>query len=196
MMHIPQKMIAANSLPGDYNSGMRLRHYDFDGRARFVTFGIHRQTPILDDDSFRLLVVRCLDRVRFEYDLRLVGYVIMPEHVHVVVIPPVDLPLGPVIGEIKRTSARLIHKRLVNDERISQFMVERNGRRRFVLWQRRCFDHNCRTEEAMWQRVEYCHNNPVSRKLVAEPGYWAWSSYRWYQGCKDALLAMDLEMIH
>ena len=174
---------------------MRLKHYDHDGRARFVTFVIHRRIPILTNTAFRRYVVECVDRVRVNFNLRLIGYVIMPEHVHLVVIPPVELLLGPVIGEIKRTSARLIHKQLANQKIIDKFMVERNGKRQFVLWQRRCFDHNCRTDETVWKSVAYCHHNPVTRRLVVDPGDWPWSSYRWYQGDENTVLAMDIAVV-
>jgi putative transposase len=45
--------------------------------------------------------------------------------------------------------------------------------------------------EAVHASIEYLHNNPVRRKLVATPTEWEWSSARWYAGRRDVPLAMD-----
>lgn len=125
---------------------------------------------------------------------RLLAYVIMPEHVHLVLVPRIDSELGPLIGEIKRISARKIHASLrnTNSAILTRFSVVRNGRMKFALWERRCFDHNCRTEAEIWESVTYCHNNPVARGLVGEGGDWQWSSNRSYLGFPDPVLEIDI----
>jgi REP element-mobilizing transposase RayT len=70
--------------------------------------------------------------------------------------------------------------------------VKRNSVERRVLWQRRCYDHNCRSETSVWETVEYCHQNPVKRGLAHAAGDWEWSSYRWYKGDRDVPMRMDL----
>jgi hypothetical protein len=57
--------------------------------------------------------------------------------------------------------------------------------------QRRCYDNNCRTSERVREKIEYCHNNPVVRKLVSAPGQWQWSSYNWYIGKRDVPIRID-----
>jgi putative transposase len=172
---------------------MKLKHYDHDGRERFVTFCTHKRIAVLTNTAFRKIIVECLEDVRRSYDLHLLGYVIMPEHVHLVVVPPKDIELGTVIGKLKRLSAKRIHDllRANNGDLVHRLTVMRNGRQRFALWQRRCFDHNCRSDESVWEKVEYCHNNPVTRDLVAKQEDWKWSSCRWYLRKQDAVLRMD-----
>ncbi len=159
---------------------MRLKHFDHDGRARFVTFLTRRRVKVLEDNRCAAAVVGVIKDISQEYSLDVLAYVIMPEHVHLVVVPPLDLKLGPVIGEIKRRSSKTIHKHLLHTPLINHFMVARNGRTRFALWEKRCYDHNCRNNESVRKCIEYCHHNPVSRGLVKEPEMWEWSSYRWY----------------
>ncbi len=173
---------------------MKLRHYDNDGRARFVTFSTHRRLPILTNSRYRQVVVDSIDEVRKSFGFRLIAYVIMPEHVHLVIIPAAVMKLGHVIGEIKQISAKRIHGFLLQGKNnlLPSLTVKRNGVFRFALWQRRCYDHNCRSVESLWEKVNYCHNNPVKRRLVREPGAWEWSSYRWYEGYRDAILGMDI----
>jgi len=63
--------------------------------------------------------------------------------------------------------------------------------RKYQIFERRCYDHNCRTVEIVKEKILYCHKNPVTRGLVTSPEDWEWSSYRWYQGERDVPLAMD-----
>ncbi|MFH1699922.1 MAG: hypothetical protein ABIE07_04970, partial [Candidatus Zixiibacteriota bacterium] len=107
--------------------------------------------------------------------------IIYPEDVH---------EMGRVIGEIKSFSGRRILKEWrARDYKILKRMTHNSGQTTF--WQRRCYDHNCRTVEAVRQKIEYCHGNPVRARLVKEPGDWDWSSYNWYQGRRNVPLEID-----
>jgi putative transposase len=110
----------------------------------------------------------------------------MPEHVHLVLLPPWGLKLGEAIGHFKSWSSR----RILNDPEFKAAVQYRNDGRR-ALWQRRCYDHNCRTFEAVRQKIEYCHKNPVTRGLVDHPSEWPWSSYNWYRGKGPIVLEID-----
>jgi len=117
----------------------------------------------------------------------------MPEHIHLVIIPKNNLPIGQLVGKLKGQSSKEIHKALgVNrPEIIKGFTVIRNRVERYSFWQRRCFDFNCRTEASMWEKVNYCHNNPVTKRLVGSPGEWPYSSYNWYNGHANVKLKME-----
>jgi len=62
---------------------------------------------------------------------------------------------------------------------------------KYALWQRRCYDHNCRTPETVVEKINYCHYNPVVRGLVNSPGEWIWSGYNWYQVNRNVPIKMD-----
>ncbi len=81
---------------------MRLRHYDHDGRARFITFSTHKDLPVLTNSLFREIVVDGIVSHCRLHKLRLLAYVVMPEHVHLVNVPSSGLEVGPNIGELKR----------------------------------------------------------------------------------------------
>ncbi|MGB5105459.1 MAG: transposase [Candidatus Zixiibacteriota bacterium] len=173
---------------------MHLKHYDHDGRARFVTFCTHKKVPILTNDVFRQIVLDEIVRFCQESQARLLSYVIMPEHVHLVIVPRKLMKLGPEIGELKRRIAvQIVEKlRASHSDLIRNLEVVRDGQKRIALWLRRCFDHNCRTENQVWRKVNYCHMNPVKRKLVGSPENWKWSSYKYYLEIPDTLLEIDL----
>jgi putative transposase len=173
---------------------MKLRHYDNEGHARFVTFCTHRKIPVLTHDSICRIVYEAIMEARDRLKFDLLAYVIMPEHVHLVLVPAENTKLGLVIGEIKRLSSKRIH-RVLGENRsglLRRLMVMRDGGPRFALWQRRCYDHNCRSEKAVWEKVRYCHGNPVKRGLVRDASRWQWSSAAWYDDSVETGAGQEL----
>jgi putative transposase len=171
----------------------KLRHIDGLNTARFVTFSCFHRYHLLRNAGVIEDFLAVVDEIRNARGLLLYGYVIMPNHIHLVLWPPNDLQLGRVIGELKSRAARRILAR-VRLERL--FLIDRllhgTGEKTSVsFWQRRCYDHNCRTPETVREKIEYCHDNPVVRKLVSEPGQWQWSSYNWYIGKRDVPIRID-----
>ena len=171
----------------------KLRHYDNLGTARFVTFSCHKKLQLLIDDHDRITFLKCLSNIQSKYSLKLYGYVLMPDHVHLVLLPPDSVKIGTVIGEIKSQSARAILSDWGSrkDTRLQWLGVQRNGASRLAFWERRCYDHNCRSIATVLVKINYCHNNPVARGLVSEPGEWRWSSYKWYVGKQNDIVEIE-----
>ncbi len=171
----------------------RLRHYDHLNTVRFVTFSCYERYKLFRADSVITDFVEVLDAVREARGFKLLGYVVMPNHVHVVLWPPEGMKLGRVIGEIKSRSARRILERVRQENlfRIDRLHVRSGGETKIVFWQPRCYDHNCRTPDTVWEKIEYCHKNPVTQGLVQQPGEWRWSSFNWYAGCRDVPIHID-----
>jgi len=159
----------------------RLHHYDDLGTARFVTFSCFMRAPSLTLPNAMPILAHELARARQAHGFLLLGYVFMPEHVHLVLLPPERMKLGYVVGEIKSRSAR------------EYFATVPIGPMdaTHVFWQRRCYDHNCRTPGTVREKILYCHNNPVKRGLAADPSDWIWSSHNAYLGKADVPLAVE-----
>jgi len=170
----------------------RLRHYDNLGTARFVTFSCYHRYQLLTDSEDIRILLAWLDRVCVEREIRVLGYVIMLEHVHLVLHPPDESQVGRVVGEIKSRSARDILGRWKQraDRRLRK-LLKPGSSSGYQFWQLRCYDHNCRTPETVLEKIEYCHKNPVNRDLASSMEGWRWSSYGWYHGAKDVALEID-----
>lgn len=169
-----------------------LRHYDHLGTARFVTFSCYHRFRLLSDASVIRTFLTELGSLR-KLGVKILGYVIMPEHVHLVLLPPDAMRVGPEVGQLKSRSARRMLAILEKSagDKTDRLWTNRNSKLRRVFWQRRCYDHNCRSPEKTREKIEYCHKNPVTRGLVQEPGDWPWSSYRWYAGLDGVELEID-----
>jgi len=61
----------------------------------------------------------------------------------------------------------------------------------YRVWQRGGYDLNIWSEKKRLEKLKYMHNNPVKRGLVAQPGDWAWSSWRFYCLGDKSVLALD-----
>ncbi len=170
-----------------------LKHYDKLGTARFITFSCHNRYNLFNDDKTRSIFLRHLSEIRKKYGFKILAYVIMPSHVHIVIFPIKSQKIGKIIGELKSSSARelLNYFRIKRKSILNELKVRRNGKERFVFWQRRCYDHNCRGQSAVLEKINYCHNNPVNKKLVNNPGDWFWSSYDWYIGMGENPFTKD-----
>jgi len=77
-------------LPGSWGFGMpsELKRYYGRGDLHFVTFSCYQRLPLLGTESARNVFVHELEKVRNEMGFRLVGYVVMPEHVHLLMSEP------------------------------------------------------------------------------------------------------------
>ena len=163
----------------------RLQHFDNLGTARFITFSCFQRYPYLNRAAARNIVVEELESLRAGKEIRLLAWVLMPDHVHLVLWPRKSVKLGRTIGQFKARTAL----------RILPLYPEREHRRRSngqsAVWQRRCYDHNCRSAETVREKVDYCHRNPVTAGIVARPEDWPWSSYRFYSEQGHALIEID-----
>ena len=137
------------------------RHYG-QGDLHFVTFRCYRRRPLLGTARARDRFVKILNEVRHRHGFRLVGYVVMPEHVHLLMSEPERGNPSLAIQSLKQRSSRAI----------------RHGEPQF--WQYRFYDFNVWSARKRIEKLRYMHRNPVTRVLVTAPEEWRWSSYRWY----------------
>jgi REP element-mobilizing transposase RayT len=127
----------------------------------------HIRTSTLDqnqwlrrDDCARLFIEE-LYHYRSKCDFRLFAYVVMPEHVHLVLMPTETCRLSRIMKLLKQRTAWVINKKL-----------PRNG----SFWLGDYFDHWARNDGQITRYIDYIHNNPVRRGLVARPEDYPYSS--------------------
>ena len=169
----------------------KLKHYDKLGTARFITFTCYHGRPLLSSPAARDIVVNHIGDLRHKHGIKILAYVVMPEHVHIVLHPPENVELGRIIGQMKARSARELIALYGRDSGLIHCRGRGSETELKAVWQRRCYDHNCRTSETSLEKINYCHNNPVKRGLVSSPEEWQWSSFGWYEGAENVLLEMD-----
>lgn len=156
-----------------------LTRYYGAGDLHFVTFSCYRRKPLLGSARRRDLVLRQLEKVRLRYQLVVVAYVVMPEHVHLLLSEPLRGDLSAAIKALKQGVARRVFgSTRKRDARQAEMFATQPRPRSF--WQRRFYDFNIWMERKRLEKLRYIHRNPVTRGLVKRPADWRWSSYRFY----------------
>lgn len=166
------------------------------GHAHELTFSCHRRLALLSKNRTRLWLLEALDQARCRWDFAVWAYVIMPEHVHILIHPrAVNYDIALILKAIKQpVSQRTVAFLRKNAPAwLDHLRVTRAcGRSEYRFWQQGGgYDRNIIREETAWTCVEYIHANPVRRELVATPADWPWSSARWYAGLDEVKLEMD-----
>lgn len=173
---------------------MRNKPRRYVGRRdlHFITFSCYQRRPLLGTARARNLFVRILQEVRTRHEVLLVGYVLMPEHVHLLMSEPRKLTPARAPQVLKqRVSREMRGKRRRTSERqlCLKFPEPQGELKRF--WQRRFYDFNVWSREKKKEKLEYMHANPVKRKLVEHPKDWPWSSFSFYASGEAGLIPID-----
>ena len=149
-----------------------LKRYYGQHHLHFITFSCYRRLPFLTPRK-RNHFVRVLQQTRAKYRFAVVGFVVMPEHVHLLIDEPEIGTPSTVVQVIKQRTAS--SRRRGSEKQLEIFS---NQEHRF--WQVRFYDFNVFTDRKRIEKLRYMHRNPVKRGLVPGPELWRWSSFRWY----------------
>ncbi len=150
------------------------------GDLHFITFSCYGRLPLLKTMRARNTFVQELARVRTETGFRLLGYVVMPEHVHLLMSEP---KIGTPSAAIQKLKQR-VSRRMRGSGSRAQFHLQADddGRPFRSFWQARFYDFSVYSKGKMKEKLNYMHANPVIHGLVKHPRDWPWSSWSFYFG--------------
>ena len=152
----------------------RLRRIEDTDRIFFVTTNLDpRAVPLAPCECD--VILDWLGKVRDRYRFLLLGYVVMPDHAHV------------LLAVLQGSLQKIMHGWKWNSAHVIQKIRNKNGR----LWQPRYFDFVCRRACDVSSKLEYIHNNPVDAGLIKPPSAWWWSSAGFYNGEQNVMLVPD-----
>jgi REP-associated tyrosine transposase len=136
------------------------------GHLHFITFSCYRRVPFLRSVRARNVFVQILGQVRDRYEFSLVGYVVMPEHVHLLIGEPTKGTPSTVIQVLKqRVSRRLRRKKRAIAGQLN-LNFESGEPPQPQIWQRRFYDFNVWSLKKRVEKLHYVHMNPLKRRLV------------------------------
>ena len=152
------------------------------GHSHFITFTCYRRMEHLTNSQACSVVLRALENTRKRYGLRVFGFVLMPEHVHLLLSEPERGTLARALQSMKSASARMA--RVARMERVGT---------RTPFWQARYYDRYMRDYDEFSEKLRYIHRNPVKRGLCSSPEQWGWSSFRHYWNGADVGVEIESE---
>jgi|SRR5208282_4213097 len=151
-----------------------LKRYQQAGHLHFITFSCYHRAPLLGTAQARDTFVAALEQVRRWYGFCVVGYVVMPEHVHLLISEPERGGLALALQMLKQRVSWKLRGASCNP-----------------FWQPRYYDFNVWSERKRMEKLRYLHRNPVNRGLVASPEDWAWSSFRHYVTGEEGVVEVE-----
>ena len=187
----------------------RLKRYYGAEYLHFITTSCYQRWSLLARPEDRDLLLETLEEVRRSYRFVVVGYVVMPEHVHLLISESERGNPSTVLQVLKQRFTRKVlrgrgshpsntAKGGAAEELGSHASNTAKGGAAGELsshpsntakggaaqeghfWQKRFYDFPVWSKEKRIEKLNYIHQNPVKRGLVQEPDQWKWSSYRYY----------------
>jgi len=143
--------------------------------ANASTFSCYRRRALFTAASSKRMFELGLERVRCGFGLCVYGYVVMPEHVHLLLSEPQHGTLADALKSLKQGVSR----RLIGEAE--------------HFWQKRYYDFNIRNHAQFVEKLRYIHRNPVKRGLCERAEDWEWSSFRQYATGCDGRVEIECE---
>ncbi len=151
------------------------------GHLHFITCSCYRRLPFFASGRRRDVFLKTLREVRDRYDFALLGYVVMPEHVHLLISEPNVGTPSVAMQVLKQRVSRALRRRPKKSPASQmRFWKETPLSNHPRFWQRRFYEFNVWSFRKKNEKLNYMHFNPVRRGLVDHPKSWDWSSYRFY----------------
>ena len=169
---------------------------DEPGHAHFLTFSCWKRFPLLSKDRARQWLIEAMESSRQKLNLAIWAYVIMPEHVHVLILPREKVyEMRRVLAAFKSSVSRAAKSYLQKTGQtqwLARLTTRHGDREVFRFWQPGGgYDTNLWNDRPIEQVIDYIHANPVRRGLVERPTDWKWSSARAYAGISTEPLNVD-----
>ncbi|MGI0134852.1 MAG: transposase, partial [Candidatus Micrarchaeaceae archaeon] len=155
----------------------------------FITSSTYHRVQLFHSNRFRQNFLDTLEELRIHFSFRIIGYVLMPEHFHVLTWPSPEADPSRILKTLKPRTARFMLRSLPKGgahhwcrRMLTRFAlpVTVHDESRFRVGQRRFYDMNVGSGKKQMEKRNYMHGNPVERRLVSSPELWPWSSFRFY----------------
>jgi REP element-mobilizing transposase RayT len=173
------------------------QYYEKFGDIFFITSTVAGFIDLFQSEAICEIFINSLRFCQSRGDFTIIGYVLMPNHFHLLVKAKPDGSISAIIGNIKRFTSRSITKYLESTHQID--LLDKLARAASGepaddsrIWKPRFDCFVLTNEDTVRQKLEYIHFNPVRRNLTDDSIGWRYSSARNYAGLSDVPLEVDI----
>jgi putative transposase len=157
-------MWAVRNRPYRVNAMSNFRRYYVPNAIVFITQVVASREPIFRNPAQVEMLRETLYGAKALHPFAMLGYVFLPDHIHLLIRPAVSSSFSEIMHSLKRNFT-LNHKRTLGIQ----------GPMR--VWQKSFWDHIIRNEDDLQRHLDYIHYNPVRHGLVDRPELWPYSSF-------------------
>ena len=161
-------------------------HVDPD-HLYFITTSASKRAHHFRRDVIKRILLDSLNTGRILSQYILYAFVIMPNHIHVIIRCLGEYTPGDVVREYKKATSNLIIRHFEaekNNQVLVAFAegVKQPQKQQYAVWESEYQAKNIFTPEFLSQKIEYIHQNPIQPhwKLADHPEEYIWSSARFY----------------
>ena len=154
----------------------KLKRFILPNYCYFVTTVVKDRKKLLLDENIYSLILEDLEFYRKKHEFLLHAYVIMPDHLHLLLSLKENGNISKLMHDFKSHTAQTINR-----------VLKRKG----ALWQEGFYDHVIRDERDLKKRIDYIHKNPFASGLVKEISDYRFSSFRSYFMEDDSMVRID-----
>lgn len=144
-------------------------------------------------NSYCDILIHSLNFTRKKYSSYIIAYVLMPNHVHLILKMNESNSVSDYMRDFKRHTSTEVIKLLKKDKKVKLLddLYNLGGTGNYRLWKDRFDDLIIVTEKTLKIKIDYIHNNPVKAGLVENITDWNYSSARNYYLDDDSLFRVD-----
>ncbi len=167
-----------------------------DNPAYYVTAVAKDRLPVFRTDAIAKITCDAINEARRNHNFLIFAYVVMPDHNHLVTDSNRESK------EIQRYVNGIVGRRVLDYlksenyvESLEKLRIQnRSDGSQYTLWQRHPDTRLLWSEQMLWQRIQYTHQNPVRAGLVDHPNDWKWSSSRIFHGKRAAEEPLEVDI--
>ena len=161
--------------------GLRGRTLLTEERLFFITTTCYKWYNLLDSEECKSIICENIKFYNHAYLAQTTGYVIMPNHFHLILYFKEKSNLSGFMRDFKKFSAYAIRGWLeTNNADMLEMIRINSSKQKFKVWQDRFDDLYLENRKTLEVKLEYIHQNPVKKGLVSLPEEYRYSSARFY----------------
>jgi putative transposase len=148
------------------------KRYYIPNALVFITTVTLNRTAIFAVSENAQLLLKTMQDARQVHPYHLLSYVILPDHVHMIMQASPEATFSGIMSAIKMHFTK-------------NYKAMHDIQHPLTLWQGRFWDHIIRDDLDLARHMDYIHYNPVKHGYAAAPGDWAHSTFRYWsdKGC-------------
>jgi putative transposase len=180
---------------------LRNRKY-YQGNAYYITTSVNKFIKIFKDQEYVDIILENINFYKRKYGFKLLAYVIMPNHLHLLIFPKQDSveEVSNLMGDFKRFTSRSIRAQMEKNNKtrwLELFRLDKPQSRnwQYEIWQERFDDLAVYSPKIAKVKINYIHNNPVRKRLVGKAEDYLYSSARNYILDDHSIIKVDTDFL-
>jgi len=171
-------------------------------KPHFITSTVVGWADAISRPEYKDIIISSLKYCREHKNLNIHAWVIMSNHIHLIVSTGNDTELPGIVRDFKKFTSKKIIEAIINNTQesrkkwlVNMFLYagrNNNSNEKYQFWQKDYHPIELSNDQLYQQRLNYLHDNPVRAGIVREPQHYLYSSAIDYYEQKQGLLQIDI----